>query len=125
MPEKAFNDLREWAQSVIDEATTAGHQYGIFPERATLHRPEVLLDALVKAAGERDALKAKPDGACSDFIRVLEGMAEEAKAGADGWAHGDLTGFLDAMAAYIVDTGWQPDSWQSLCDLFAAARVYE
>jgi hypothetical protein len=70
-----------------------------------------------------------------DFVEFLRGLGRDFRDHADAWENGDLSSFLDAMAAWIEDMdGYyeahgepvptQP-TWKVLAQVFAAARVYE
>ena len=73
----------------------------------------------------------------TEFVRLLQVMADDARANPESWTTVDLTDFLDRMAHYAAGPldgfvanmrpGVNPDtaSWRCFADILAGARVYE
>lgn len=70
-----------------------------------------------------------------EFVTFLQAFREDLKHNPEKWENGDLSSFLEAMAAWIEDMeGFYlnqnrpvPDqpTWNVLAEILLAARVYE
>jgi hypothetical protein len=63
-----------------------------------------------------------------DVVETLNSLLVDLQANPDGWENPTLERYLEAMAAWLDSARLrQTDevSWELLCDLFEAGRVYE
>ncbi len=63
----------------------------------------------------------------ADFVEFVSTLRTQLATGDEIWENSDLPGFLEAMQAWVSDSGFAVISnpWRHVADVMAAARVYE
>ena len=63
-----------------------------------------------------------------DTVTTIRSLLSELKEKPDSWENPSLERYLDAMAAWLEDSGRksnQPPSWDLIIDMLKAAKIYE
>ena len=63
-----------------------------------------------------------------DTVTTIRSLLSELQEKPDSWENPSLARYLDAMAAWLEDSGRksnQPPSWDLIIDMLKAAKIYE
>jgi hypothetical protein len=63
-----------------------------------------------------------------DVVVAIEGLLVDLKKNSESWENPTLERYLEAMAAWVEDSGKrydQPPSWEFIIEMLNAARIYE
>lgn len=64
----------------------------------------------------------------ADAVKTIRGLLEDLQNDPSSWENPTLERYLEAMAAWIEDSGEkynQPPSWELIVDIVKAAKIYE
>ena len=63
-----------------------------------------------------------------DVVATIQELLVDLEANPEGWENSTLDRYLDAMAAWLEDSGKKdnrPPSWELIGDMLKAAKIYE